>query len=680
MILPKTNIIIREGSIIDEVTLISNNLNVTGSISGKHQGSFLLSDDHRTIVFKPFNMFTTGETVYVYYNGGISNIGGDELPSFNFKFKISEIGSAKEYSGIISEILGQETKPKFSITKKSSGKSIFSPDEELPEDFPTLTINTSNNPTDGFLFISPYTIGQPLGYLIITDNQGIPVYYDKSNSQKHGFTLQPNGLLTYYDILTRRFYAMDSSYKIVDTFKTGNGYFTDIHELQILPNGHALLMAYDPQPVRMDTIVVGGDSSAIVVGLIIQELDSGKNVVFQWRSWDHFSIFDVTQDIGLDWHWIDYVHGNAIELDLDGNLLISCRHMDEITKIDRQTGDIIWRLGGKKAKNNDFMFTNDELTFSHQHDIRRLSNGNITMFDNGNLHSPNFSRSVEYQLDEQNYTASLVWNFSYEPVVYSRAMGNTQRLYNNSSIIGWGIRSEDVRAVTEVKEDGTVAFELSLPDNMLNYRAFRFDWKTNLFITDPDSIFFASTGVGDSSTIYFNLVSNSANSINITSFYNTDPAYSVLTAVPFIVPEFSTVPIEVKFKPIEEGYFKDILHIRSDTETSRVAQLMILAGRTDSTISSIDNQAVVSGYRLEQNYPNPFNPVTTIQYQIPVTEWVTIKVYDALGHEILTLVNEEIHAGNYEIEFDGKLLSSGIYFYSIQVGEYNNVKKLILLK
>jgi hypothetical protein len=354
--------------------------------------------------------------------------------------------------------------------------------------------------------------------------------------------------------------------------------------------------------------------------------------------------------------------------------------MDEITKIDRQTGDIIWRLGGKKAKNNDFMFTNDELTFSHQHDIRRLSNGNITMFDNGNLHSPNFSRSVEYQLDEQNYTASLVWNFSYEPVVYSRAMGNTQRLYNNSSIIGWGIRSEDVRAVTEVKEDGTVAFELSLPDNMLNYRAFRFDWKTNLFITDPDSIFFASTGVGDSSTIYFNLVSNSANSINITSFYNTDPAYSVLTAVPFIVPEFSTVPIEVKFKPIEEGYFKDILHIRSDTETSRVAQLMILAGRTDSTISSIDNQAVVSGYRLEQNYPNPFNPVTTIQYQIPVTEWVTIKVYDALGHEILTLVNEEIHAGNYEIEFDGKLLSSGIYFYSIQVGEYNNVKKLILLK
>ncbi|UCH64795.1 MAG: aryl-sulfate sulfotransferase [Ignavibacterium sp.] len=680
MILPETNIIIREAGKIDELTLINNNLIVTGSISGKHPGSFVLSDDQRTIIFKPNENFMKGETVYVYYSGGISNIGGDELPPFDFKFKISEIFSAKEYSRIISKILEQETKPKFSITKKSISKSIFSTDEELPEDFPTLTINTYNNPTEGFLFISPYSIGQPLGYLIITDNQGIPIYYTKYSSSKHGLTLQPNGLLTYYDLQTMRFYAMDSSYTLVDTFKTGNGYITDIHELQILPNGHALLMAYDPQPVRMDTIVPGGDSSATVVGLIIQELDSGKNVVFQWRSWDHFSIFDVTEDIGLDWRWIDYVHGNAIELDSDGNLLVSCRHMDEITKIDRQTGDIIWRLGGKKAKNNDFIFTNDEITFSHQHDIRRLSNGNITMFDNGNLHSPSFSRPIEYQLDEQNYTANLVWDFSYDPVVYSRAMGNTQRLHNNSSIIGWGIRSGDLRAITEVNDDGTVALELSLQDNMLSYRAFRFDWKTNLFIADPDSIFFESIEVGDSSTIYFNLVSNSANSINITSFYNTDSAYSVLTAVPFIVPAFGKVPIEIKFKPFEEGYFKDILHIRSDTETSRVAQLMILAGRTDSTISSIDNQAVVSEFRLEQNYPNPFNPITTIQYQIPVTEWVTINVYDALGNEILTLVNEKKRAGIYEIEFDGSLLSSGIYFYRFQAGEYKDVKKLILLK
>ena len=79
-----------------------------------------------------------------------------------------------------------------------------------------------------------------------------------------------------------------------------------------------------------------------VVGLIIEEQDENKNVVFQWRSWDHFKITDATYDIDLTDSVVDYVHGNAIEVDDDGNLLISSRHMDEVTKIDRQTGEIIW--------------------------------------------------------------------------------------------------------------------------------------------------------------------------------------------------------------------------------------------------------------------------------------------------------------------------------------------------
>ena len=683
MVLPETNIIIREGSRINEETLSSDNVTIIGSISREHQGSLELSDDQKTIIFKPFNRFIRGETVRVNYRGGMKNVNGDELLPFNFEFAISEKDPEKDYSRSINQILDQCLEPIVSLYHQPSNKSIFSEDDELPEDFPKITISSYNNPTDGFLFISPFSSNQ-LGYLIITDNYGIPIYYTKSNSQKHGFTLQSNGMLTYYDLNTRCFYAMDSSYTIVDTFKTGYGYITDIHELQILPNGHALLMAYDPQPMRMDTIVAGGDSSAIVVGLIIQELDSDKDVVFQWRSWDHFSIFDATEDIHFDWLWIDYVHGNAIELDSDGNLLISSRHMDEITKINWQTGDIIWRLSGKKAKNNYFQFSNDPVTFSHQDDIRRLPNGNITVFDNGNLHSPPFSRALEYQLDEENYIANLVWSFNYSPNIFSFGMGNTQRLSNHSTIIGWGLRTGDSRAITEVKDNGTIAFELSLPDNISNYRAFRFNWKTNLFVTNPDSIFFESIGVGDSSTININLISNSTNPLNITSFYNTDSTFSVLTTVPFILPALGLIPIEIQFKPFEDGYYKDVLHIRSDTESSRVAQLMIMAGRTDSTISSINNQVVVSEYRLEQNYPNPFNPVTTIQYQVPVTEWVILKVYDMLGNEITTLVNEEKPQGQYKIEFgrnlNNQFLSSGIYFYRIQAGDYTNVKKFVLLK
>jgi hypothetical protein len=85
-------------------------------------------------------------------------------------------------------------------------------------------------------------------------------------------------------------------------------------------------------------------------------------------------------------------------------------------------------------------------------------------------------------------------------------------------------------------------------------------------------------------------------------------------------------------------------------------------------------------YELYQNYPNPFNPSTVINYSIPKTSLVTIKVYDILGKEVATLVNEEKSAGNYSVQFNGGNLSSGIYFYRMHAGSFTETKKLILLK
>lgn len=85
-------------------------------------------------------------------------------------------------------------------------------------------------------------------------------------------------------------------------------------------------------------------------------------------------------------------------------------------------------------------------------------------------------------------------------------------------------------------------------------------------------------------------------------------------------------------------------------------------------------------FSLNQNYPNPFNPVTTIVYSIPQKEFVTLKVYDVLGNEIATLVNEQQLRGNYEVIFNGENTASGVYFYQLQAGRFNSVKKFILLK
>jgi len=101
---------------------------------------------------------------------------------------------------------------------------------------------------------------------------------------------------------------------------------------------------------------------------------------------------------------------------------------------------------------------------------------------------------------------------------------------------------------------------------------------------------------------------------------------------------------------------------------------------TGGTILKTTNGGVTFAFSLYQNYPNPFNPTTTISWQSPVSSWQTLKVYDVLGSEIATLVNEEKPAGSYEINFDAKGLTSGIYFYTLIAGSFRETKKMILLR
>ncbi|MBT8380687.1 MAG: T9SS type A sorting domain-containing protein [Ignavibacteria bacterium] len=105
-------------------------------------------------------------------------------------------------------------------------------------------------------------------------------------------------------------------------------------------------------------------------------------------------------------------------------------------------------------------------------------------------------------------------------------------------------------------------------------------------------------------------------------------------------------------------------------------------GGVGGLVSVEDNQSKfkINNYILEQNYPNPFNPNTTIKYQIPELSFTTIKVYDVLGNEVATLINEELSAGEYENEFDATDLTSGIYFYQLLTGEFIQTKKMVLLK
>ena len=323
---------------------------------------------------------------------------------------------------------------------------------------------TSGATADGLIFLASFKIAEasdhlnfislvpsPQQYLMILNNSGTPVYYKKMRSMSTDFKLQMNGYLTYFDNDAGAYYELDSSYAVIDSFRCGNGYATDLHELQVLPDGHQLMLGYDPETIDMSAIVPGGYKNATVIGAVIQELDRSKHVIFQWRSFDHFKITDATEE-DLTAQTIDYVHPNTIEVDTDGNLLLSSRHMDEITKINRKTGDIVWRWGGK---NNQFSYMGDSIGFSHQHTIRRTQTGTMIMLDNGNYWSPRYSSFVEYNLDEAAKTVRLIRQYRHTPDVFAIAMGSVERLTNGNTLIGWGTTSP---ALTEIRPDGSVAY------------------------------------------------------------------------------------------------------------------------------------------------------------------------------------------------------------------------------
>jgi outer membrane protein assembly factor BamB len=496
------NIILR----LDEKEFIPLNniiIEVQGSISREISGNQKLLSDGRTLVFDPLNDFIPGEHIRIILKNKNENKVTDE---FSFKVDpspVSEIGRNK----VLQAIRRDEFVTDYTLNDiNNAGSSAF------PSAEPDITIHVNNNPAPGTIFLGNFA-NNP--HLVAMKNTGQFLFIRQMPSPCYDFRLQENGLLTYFQNAGQKYYAMDSNYNVVDSFYTGNGYDTDLHELRILPNGNALIMSYDVKIIDMSKIVPGGQKNAQVTGLIIQEIDPAKNVIFQWRSWDHFEITDA-DSVNLSLGVIDYCHGNALEIDYDGNIILSSRNMSEITKISRTTGNIIWRLGGK---NNQFTFINDPIKFSYQHAIRRTSAGTYTLYDNGNFHVPKFSRAVEYRLNETNRTCELIWEYRRDPLIYSFAMGYVERLPNGNTSISWGFSNI---TYTEVTPTGETAYEFSLGNLSYSYRVVKENWFVNpvsiqqQFVNSYELTYNYPNPFNGSTIIYFELLRSS--NVNIKAY------------------------------------------------------------------------------------------------------------------------------------------------------------------
>jgi hypothetical protein len=464
-------IVVRYGPTLNDQDISKLKFVVSGSQSGLHTGETILADDHKTVIFKPANPFTPGEQVSVAIN------------SLQLDNETTYGGISYAFTVAVNQQPGSPGSGELAAPPIPSypPRSAYPDFLTVPQDIPHYTLTTTkSNPSEGYIFVAPFywTKAKVGSYLLILNDQGQLVYYQSAADALDAWDFKklPNGLLSYYDQKNSTFYLMDSHYQVVDTYQAGDGYYADLHELQILPNGNALLMAYDAETIDMSKYVPGGKTNATVVGLVIQELDPSKHVIFEWRSWDHFSIFDSTSS--LTDGYIDLIHGNSLALANDGNLLLSSRNLDEVTKIDLQTGDVIWRLGGKE---NMFKFVNSP-TFAYQHDVRQLPNGNLTVFDNqGTQQSPLPSSGMEYQLDEINKTVTQVWGFTHTPPVFGTFMGNVQQLADGNKVIGWGAPSQASGyafvTMTEVDPNNQTVSELVFDQPYVSYRAFRYPWQ-----------------------------------------------------------------------------------------------------------------------------------------------------------------------------------------------------------
>ncbi len=482
----ETNIILRSVDPVDASALASASVRVTGSHSGVHPGALMLSDDRHTILFHAKTPFDPSEIVTVKLNG--KYVGVKE-----FTFTVTPQAEPLYRSLMVTEEGNVVKRPEPPVSKNMELQPMSSSADSLPADFPKFTVTKVNDPSPGYFFMTTSDDVAGVGHFFyMIDNAGKVIKYQRRPGHVYDFKVQPNGLLTYADPFSDWGYAggsrcvqrvVDTSFAAVDSFRAGNGYDADTHEFQMLANGHVVLHAYDIQYMDLSKIIPGGNANAIIVGSIIQELDLQKNVVFQWRSWDHIAVPEtyMNQTAAA----FDYIHVNAYDMDADGNFLFAFRNTCEVVKVNRVTGEFMWRMGGK---NNQFTFfgeneANKPAYFTFAHGFKRLPNGNFLMFDNGNLHVPMVSRVVEYKIDQVNKTATQVWQYHHMPEVYAPTRGSVQRLPNGNTVIGWGSASfvgVGKTMITELSPKDSILFEMESLDKMPSYRALKYVWNAPL--------------------------------------------------------------------------------------------------------------------------------------------------------------------------------------------------------
>lgn len=259
----------------------------------------------------------------------------------------------------------------------------------------------------------------------------------------------------------------DSSYRRVAQIRAGNGYWADLHDVQITPQGSAFITAYTLVDANLSA--AHGPSHGVLLDGLLQEIDIKTGLVmFEWHAWGHVPLRESFSTPSPAHPW-DFFHINSISPMSSGNLLVSARNTWAAYDISMKTGRVLWRLGGRRSS---FKMGSGTGT-AWQHDARWQPDGTVTIFDDGAVpreHSQ--SRVIRERIDWQRRSVSLVSRYVHRPALLSGSQGNYQLLSNGNAFVGWGAEPY----FTEFAPDGKILWEARVPKPGQSYRAFKFPW------------------------------------------------------------------------------------------------------------------------------------------------------------------------------------------------------------
>jgi hypothetical protein len=352
----------------------------------------------------------------------------------------------------------------FSFTRTDGTEASTHHVRCLPADFPQWQYQNFAPAEQAFYVVASGD------YVFAFDGHGVPVWWHHDNGVPSDAKYLADGTFAWASDRSTpdaRYTIRGLDGSLTREMKTV-GTPTDGHDMQLLPNGNYMLMTYRERPGTIDLRAYGGPSDATVLDAELQEVTPAGVKVWEWNSRNHITL-DETD------HWfanfilpltppkqpLDIVHINSVDVAAD-SVLVAMRHTDGVYKIDRASGEILWKLGGTPTPES-LTVVGDPAgphPFGGHHDARTHTDGSVTVFDNGQ-HRNRAPRAVRFRIDTAARTATYLGGITDPGVRGAVCCGSARFTASGGWLVGWG-GGPEMNPITEYAADGRPTFTMTI--------------------------------------------------------------------------------------------------------------------------------------------------------------------------------------------------------------------------